>query len=97
MHAKTETNATILSLLYPASSSRGVFKILKKKHENTPQLQVEGYLKFSKKKKENTPQVQVEGYNKDKNSSLFRVPRDSKWSGTRKSEKVGHFCNFLKK
>jgi len=69
----------------------------KKKHENTPQLQVEGYLKFSKKKKENTPQVQVEGYNKDKISSLFRVPRNSKWRGTGKSEKVGHFCNFLKK
>ena len=30
MHAKTETNAQILSLLYPATPSRGVFKILKK-------------------------------------------------------------------
>ena len=30
MHAKTETNAQILSLLYPATLSRGVFKILKK-------------------------------------------------------------------
>jgi len=29
MHAKTETNAQILSLLYPASPSRGVFKIKK--------------------------------------------------------------------
>jgi len=48
MHAKTETNAQILSLLYPATLSRGVFKIFKK-NENTPQLQVEGYLKFSKK------------------------------------------------
>jgi len=27
MHAKTETNAQILSLLYPATPSRGVFKI----------------------------------------------------------------------
>jgi len=63
----------------------------------TPQLQVEGYLKFLKKKYENTPQVQVAGYNKDKISSLFRVPRNSKWRGTRKSEKVGYFCNFLKK
>jgi len=50
MHAKTETNAQILSLLYPATPSRGVFKIFKKKYENTPQLQVEGYLKFLKKK-----------------------------------------------
>jgi len=49
MHAKTETNAAVLSLLYPASPSRGVFKFFLKKHENTPQLQVEGYLKFSKK------------------------------------------------
>jgi len=50
MHAKTETNAQILSLLYLATPSRGVFKIYKKKYKNTPQLQVEGYLKFSKKK-----------------------------------------------
>ena len=33
MHAKTETNATILSLLYPASPSRGVFKIFEKKRK----------------------------------------------------------------
>jgi len=50
MHAKMETNAQILSLLYPATPSRGVFKILKKIYKNTPQLQVEEYLKFSKKK-----------------------------------------------
>jgi len=35
MHAKTETNAKILSLLYPTTPSRGVFKILKKNSENT--------------------------------------------------------------
>jgi len=81
MHAKTETNAQILSLLYPATPNRGVFKFFFKKYENTPQLQIEGYLKFSKKKI----------------SSLFRVPRNSKWRGTRKSEKVGYFCNFFKK
>jgi len=63
---------------YPATPSRGVFKI------------------FEKKKK-NTPQVQVAGYNKDKISSLFRVPRNSKWRGIRKSKKVGYFYNFLKK
>jgi len=33
MHAKTETNAQILSLLYPATPSRGVFKIFEKKIE----------------------------------------------------------------
>ena len=31
MHAKTETNAQILSLLYTATPSRGVFKIFEKK------------------------------------------------------------------
>jgi len=38
MHAKMETNAQILSLLYPATPSRGVFKILKKirKYPATP-------------------------------------------------------------
>ena len=33
MHAKTETNAQILSLLYPATPSRGVFKIFEKKRK----------------------------------------------------------------
>jgi len=50
MHAKTETNAKILFLLYPATPSRGVFKILKKNSKNTLQLQMEGYLKILKKK-----------------------------------------------
>jgi len=97
MHAKTETNATILSLLYPASPSRGVFKFFLKKTRKYPATPSRGVFKIFEKKKENTPQVQVEGYNKDKISSLFRVPRNSKWRGTGKSEKVGHFCNFLKK
>ena len=35
MHAKTETNAKILSLLYPTTSSRGVFKNFLKNSENT--------------------------------------------------------------
>ena len=60
MHAKTETNAKILSLLYPATSSGevfkkilkypatpsgGVFKILKKKWKSTPQVQVAGIMR----------------------------------------------------
>ena len=84
MHAKTETNAKILSLLYPATPSGGVFKILKKKILKYLATPSGGAFKIFLKKWKSTPQVQVAGYNEDKFLPLFRVRRNSKWRGTRK-------------
>ena len=50
MHAKTETNAKNLFLLYPATPSRGVFKILKKKFQKYPATPSGGVFKNFEKK-----------------------------------------------
>jgi len=54
MHAKTETNAQNLSLLYPATPSIGVFKFFKKirKYPATPSR---GVFKIFEKKIEKYP------------------------------------------
>ena len=55
MHAKTETNAKILSLLYPATPSGGIFKIFKKKIRKYPATPSRGVFKIFEKKIEKYP------------------------------------------
>jgi len=55
MHAKTETNAQILSLLYSATPSRGVFKFFFKKKRKYPETPSRGVFKIFEKKIEKYP------------------------------------------
>jgi len=61
LHAKTEINAKILSLLYPTTPSGGVFKKKFKKILKYPATPSGGVFKILKKKWKSTPQVQVAG------------------------------------
>ena len=75
----------------PQVQVEGYLKFFFKKTRKYPTTPSRGVFKIFEKKIGKYPASPREGYNKDKNSSFFRVPSNSKWIGTRKSEKVGHF------
>jgi len=87
MHAKTETNAKILSLLYPATPNRGVFKIKKKKSENT--------MVFKNFKKIMAWYLASPTYRTFKNfeKKNEKVPRKSKLRGTIRTN-FRHFLGY---
>jgi len=98
MHARTKINAAeILSLLYHSTPSCGIFNLKKKPQKYHASQDGGVFKKFEKKIRTLPRNLELWGIIRTKISSLLRVPRNSKWSGTKKSEKVGHLYNFFEK